>query len=143
MISKTSKIVKIVALGILLIFVITSPLLIRGYRQMRAFNLAFSRYTDAITQSAYQSAYDMSDPRFKTVTPYLEFENIHQSMLSRYGNIRSAKRGRTRIEGKGDPMDWYAVADAVLQFDRGAMKIRYSFHIADGSWKLYGFEELK
>jgi hypothetical protein len=139
---KNSKIIKIVVVSSLLILVITAPLLIRAYRQTRAFGLAFSRYSSAIINGDYHTAYGMADSEFKSATGYAEFADIHQSMLNQFGVIKLMKRGRTVIEGKGDPTDWYAAADAVMHFERGYITLRYSFHMTDGKWRLHGFERI-
>jgi hypothetical protein len=137
---KRRKILKVVGAGVVLILLITSPLMVRAYRQTREFNRAFEAYSTAIRNGSFQSAYDMADAEFKAATSYSAFTQIHKSLIGQFGELSGVKQESAVVEGRGTPTDWFAISNATLQFQHGAVEFKYSFHLSDGAWKLHGFE---
>lgn len=137
---KEGRILKIGGAVAAIILAITCPLLVKAYRQMREFNRAFDGYATAIQRGSFPSAYSMADAEFKRVTPYSEFEHIHRSFLRDYGELVAVTKGRSVVEGRMSPPQEVAVTNAILKYQHGTVRLKYSFRVSNGTWRLLGFE---
>jgi hypothetical protein len=140
---KKRKAAKIIGAGVVLILLITSPLMWRAVRQTREFNRAFQAYSLNLRSGNLEAAYSLADPDFKAATSYADFLQIHRSLVDKFGELAAVTQQSAVVEGQGSPADWLAVTKARLQFQRGAVEFKYSFHFTDGTWKLHGFERVE
>jgi len=121
------------------ILALTSPLMFRGWRQFRRFNDSFAHYSSALKAKNFQMAYEMASVEFKKSTPYREFVDLHEKMISNWGELRTIENGSTVVEGQKETTEWVAIRDAKLVFERGSL-VRFWFRYSAGEWKLYGME---
>jgi hypothetical protein len=117
--------------------------MVQAWKHGIRFEQSFENYSSALLGKDFKSAYDGADPDFKTTTSYTEFLAIHQSLIHRFGDLKTIKHTRTIVEGKGKPIQWLASTDATLQFAGGSARFRYSFRESVGDWRLLGFTSLE
>ncbi len=126
-----------------LILALTTPLMVRAWKQGGRFEQAFQDFSSAIQSQDFQLAYENADPAFKAATTYPEFLGIHRDLTRRLGSLKTISHTRTIVDGKGDPMQWVASTDATLQFAQGSARFRYSFRESAGKWRLLGLRPLE
>ena len=131
----------ILAFAVLLVFAITTPLMIRAWRYKRSFDATLEQYLTEIQKEDYRAAYMQSGEEFRAVTPYERFVRIYQSLTSYNGRLTTTEQGQTMVEGRGDPTMWVGVARVKLRFERATKTLVYEFHYEKGTWKLFGFND--
>jgi len=139
MTTKQRRAIKILTAAVALVLLITSPLMVRAWRQTRAFGLAFEGYAAEVRSGQYKNAYEIGCSDFKSATPFPQFVSVYQSLGSSLGELQSITRGRTVVQGTGTPAEWWAETDATFEFKRGRAVYRMWFREIDGRWRLYGF----
>lgn len=133
----------LIASAVAFILVITAPLMIRGWRQKRSFDVAINEYLADVQRGDYRAAYERSGEEFRTATPYDGFVHAHEALIASNGKLIHAEQGRTVVEGRGSPTVWAGVAHVKMRFERASQVLIYEFHNDGGHWKLYGFRASK
>ena len=125
-----------------LVFMLTGPIMLDAWQHDRAFGRTFELYSSHLMSHDLAAAYEMGDTEFKAAVTNAAFQNMHQDMTSKFGQLKRITHTRTIVDGKGKPMLWIANTDATLEFAGGAVKLRYVFQESDNAWRLHGFRFL-
>jgi hypothetical protein len=131
----------ILVFAVVLVFAITTPLMIRAWRYKRSFDATLKQYLTEVQREDYRAAYSQSGEEFRAATPYEGFVRVYRSLVSSNGRLTKIEQGQTVVEGRGDPAMWVGVARVKAQFERTSKTLVYEFHYKNGGWKLYGFND--
>jgi len=101
----------------------------------------FCSFRCCVGAQDWQEAYAFTSPEFRRVTPFEEFVAQQELLIRSFGTLKSVEQGGTVVESKGKAGRWTAAVDAKLHFERSTTLIVFAFHLEDGDWKLFGFEQ--
>ena len=133
----------ICAIAMLGIFAVTGPMMVRGWWKLRALNLTFPAYTQALLPRDYKTAYAFGSSEFGKATSYEEFVKALGTAQERLGDLKSVKQGRTIVNGEGSTPGWVGRITADQTYARGQVGLLYEFHWENNRWSLFGFKELR
>lgn len=130
---------------VLILFVVaiaTGPGMVRAWREKKVVDRTFAEYSSALVSKDFARAYEHCSNEFRSSTTYDDFIRQQTALRSTLGELKSIKRGKTVVEGRGSSDQWAAVLHAELVFQRGTAEFIYEFHRSDNGWQLFGYKQL-
>jgi hypothetical protein len=131
----------VVATWIVLMLVLL-PRFIEAHKENAALEESFSRFSSALVDRDYPTAYAQCSPEFREADSYENFVKQLTGLADRLGQLKAVKRDGYHIVGSGTPMRWKANIDASFAYDKETLRLELVFHKDGGRWSLYGFKEL-
>ena len=140
--SKPTKILYAFIAVCILALVLNAPGMMTGLKHKKAVEAVFHDYSVALVTHDYERAFAHADEGFKSASPIAVFTDQQRELELRFGTLKSMSKGETFVHGKGSPMQWTALVEAICKYEKTDVRFVYEFHYEKSEWRLFGYRRL-
>jgi hypothetical protein len=140
--SKSNKIIYGVLAFAVLALALNTPGIIEGRKQKKAVDATYAAYSNALVAGDYASAFQFCGDEFKRSVPFEAFTEKQYAIQAGLGKLKAAENKGTFVHGKGSPMEWTAVIETRLLYEKGDLHLVCELHLENGNWKVYGCKQV-